>query len=57
MNPAPLIAVGDLLFFYADSPASGFEPWISDGTAAGTFLLKDINPGVDESVPGPFPVL
>lgn len=23
----------------------GFEPWISDGTQIGTFMLKDINPG------------
>ncbi len=26
-------------------PAHGLEPWVSDGTAAGTFLLRDIAPG------------
>jgi ELWxxDGT repeat protein len=31
--------------FFADQDAQiGEEPWISDGTAAGTALLKDINP-------------
>jgi ELWxxDGT repeat protein len=30
--------------------AHGREVWISDGTAAGTFMLKDINPGPDSSV-------
>lgn len=28
----------------------GTEPWITDGTAAGTFMLKDVNPGLDAGV-------
>ena len=28
----------------------GSEPWISDGTAAGTFMLGDLNPGPDDSL-------
>ena len=36
-------------FFRADDGAAitphGHEPWVSDGTPAGTFLLKDINAG------------
>lgn len=33
-------------FFYANTfNANGAEPWVSDGTAAGTFMLKDIAPG------------
>jgi len=30
--------------FYEGQDASGVEPWVSDGTVAGTHLLKDINP-------------
>jgi ELWxxDGT repeat protein len=32
------------VFFSTNDPQLGVEPWISDGTAAGTHLLKDINP-------------
>ena len=30
--------------FYAGQDAAGVEPWVSDGTATGTHILKDINP-------------
>ncbi|WP_116812858.1 ELWxxDGT repeat protein [Steroidobacter cummioxidans] len=30
--------------YFAARDSSGFEPWVSDGTAAGTRLLRDINP-------------
>lgn len=33
------------LFFVAGTLAEGREPWISDGTAAGTRILRDIAPG------------
>ncbi|RMF97245.1 MAG: hypothetical protein D6727_05915, partial [Gammaproteobacteria bacterium] len=33
------------LFFVADDGVAGSELWVTDGTEAGTFLLKDINPG------------
>ena len=33
------------LFFIADDGADGMELWKSDGTAAGTVLVKDISPG------------
>ena len=37
---------GKAFFFYSDGvSASGYEPWVTDGTAAGTFMIKDINPG------------
>jgi ELWxxDGT repeat protein len=42
---------GKALFFYSDgASASGYEPWITDGTAAGTMMIKDINPGSGNSV-------
>jgi ELWxxDGT repeat protein len=41
----PLIAVDDLLFFRLCEPVTGCELWRSDGTDAGTMLVKDISPG------------
>ncbi|GBE72822.1 hypothetical protein myaer87_00490 [Microcystis aeruginosa NIES-87] len=46
-----LMAVGNTLFFTADDGVNGFELWKSDGTAAGTVLVKDINPGSSGSIP------
>jgi ELWxxDGT repeat protein len=39
------------LFFTADDGVSGVELWRSDGTPAGTFRVKDINPGLGSSDP------
>ncbi|NCQ87286.1 MAG: hypothetical protein GPJ00_24105, partial [Microcystis aeruginosa W13-18] len=36
-------------FFTADDSVNGTELWKSDGTAAGTVLVKDINPGSSSS--------
>ena len=36
---------GNVTFFTAVDPAHGRELWRSDGTAAGTVLVKDITPG------------
>ena len=33
------------LFMTAQDPNHGYEPWLSDGTEAGTYLIKDIYPG------------
>jgi ELWxxDGT repeat protein len=41
---------GSLVFTAFDSHL-GYEPWVSDGTAAGTVMLKDIAPGGDGSSP------
>ena len=40
------------LFFPATSEGTGIELWRTDGTADGTVMVKDINPGVSGSVPG-----
>lgn len=45
------LVVGNLLFFNAITPAGGEELWRSDGTEAGTFQVKDINPGPTGSFP------
>ena len=43
---------GRLLFFSRSDNATGAEPWVSDGTVAGTRLLKDICPGAGGNDPG-----
>lgn len=40
-----------LLYFTAVTQTSGREPYRSDGTSGGSFLLKDINPGVANDYP------
>ena len=39
------------LYFSAYDGTNGNELWESDGTAAGTVMVKDINPGADGSYP------
>lgn len=46
-----LVGAGGLVFFAAGTPESGAEIWRSDGTEAGTILLKDIEPGKYSSYP------
>jgi len=59
--PGPFVPLGGLLLFEAaDSTTgtgSGGELWASNGTAAGTVLVKDINPGSASSTPRDFAVL
>ncbi|MDP5201394.1 ELWxxDGT repeat protein [Flavobacterium sp. DG2-3] len=37
--------INDALYFSANDGVNGFELWKSDGTEAGTFMVKDIYPG------------
>jgi ELWxxDGT repeat protein len=48
------VAAGSKVFFLADDGVHGVEPMVSDGTVAGTKLLKDLTPGVDGSSAGGF---
>ncbi len=43
--------MGSTLFFSAYNTATSSELWKSNGTAAGTTLVKDIYPGPDSSEP------
>lgn len=35
--------VNNKMIFYAHNTVDGYEPYVSDGTASGTFMLKNIN--------------
>jgi ELWxxDGT repeat protein len=43
-NPSQMTAVGSTLFFAANDGVHGNELWKSDGTAAGTKMVKNIRP-------------
>lgn len=49
-----LFSNGSYLLMGLTTPDNGYELWKSDGTADGTVLLKDINPGTASSTPGNF---
>ena len=44
------------VFFGGSTPELGHELWKTDGTVAGTMLVKDIFPGPGSSLANPFPV-
>jgi len=46
--------VGNTAFFTASTPAEGQEVWKTDGTEAGTIMVRDIVPGVAGSSPRGF---
>lgn len=46
-----LVALESRLVFVADDGVHGKEPWVSDGTAGGTYMLRDVKPGPDWSRP------
>ncbi len=48
---AEIAAVGNTLYFAAKTSTTGYELWKSDGTAAGTVLVKDMIPGPTHSFP------
>ncbi|MER0438400.1 ELWxxDGT repeat protein [Emticicia sp. W12TSBA100-4] len=50
-NSYPKQNYDNIFFFTATDPTNGIELWRSDGTAAGTFMVKDINAGPADSRP------
>jgi len=50
-RPDQLTAVGAVIYFTASTSAAGRELWKTDGTAAGTRLVRDLWPGSDGSEP------
>jgi len=45
--PLGIILSNNILYFTAFTFSRGFELWRSDGTSAGTYMIKDIRPGFD----------
>lgn len=53
-TPTQPFVVGDNTFFMATEPTTGKELYITDGTAAGTKLVKDIRSGNQSGIVGRF---
>ncbi len=53
---AEFAAVGNTLYFAAKTSTTGYELWKSDGTAAGTVMVKDIYPGIGSAYPNAWAV-
>ncbi len=53
-SPQNLWAVGDKVFFTAETASAGREIWVTDGSQNGTTLLRDICPG--DCSPGALPL-
>lgn len=55
--PEPFFAVpyvgraGNKIIFFATNTINGIEPWVTDGTPGGTFMLADVNPGAGNGTP------
>lgn len=45
------VSMNGFAYFAADDGLNGIELWKTDGTEAGTILVKDINPGITASSP------
>ena len=50
-SPRDFVVNGARTLFVATTPEYGDEPWVTDGTAAGTRLLADIEPGRGDGTP------
>ncbi len=53
-DPQYLYGQGNILYFTADDGIHGREMWRSDGTSAGTTMIKDIYQGAEGSDPSSF---
>jgi ELWxxDGT repeat protein/cysteine-rich repeat protein len=51
--PYEMIGADNGVYFVENTTATGDELWASDGTAAGTHIVRDLNPGATPSLPLP----
>jgi ELWxxDGT repeat protein len=51
LNPTEIVTVGEVAYFDGETPTGGRELWCTDGTAAGTRLVRDITIGSAGSSP------
>jgi ELWxxDGT repeat protein len=49
-DPHHFLAVGSTVYFAANDADHGIELWKTDGTEAGTVIVKDISPDGDASI-------
>jgi ELWxxDGT repeat protein len=56
-EPASLTRVDRRLFFIANDGRHGWEPWVSDGSDAGTRMVQDVAPGASPSQLGSFVIV
>ena len=49
-EPSSICAVGSKLFFSATSDVAGTELWVTDGSASGTYMVKDIANNLREKI-------
>jgi MYXO-CTERM domain-containing protein len=52
--PVHLTPAGNTLLFWADDGTHGYQPWRSDGSEAGTVMVKALRPGGASAIGGPF---
>lgn len=58
LNTFSITNAGDgRVFFVASEPGTGLEPWITDGTRAGTTRIGDLEPGSASSLPQPLGIV
>ena len=50
-SDGPYAVLNNIMYFSANDGINGAELWRSDGTASGTFMVKDIEPGINGSYP------
>lgn len=50
-DPGEFVVINDVMYFTATTPTLGRELWRTDGTSAGTSLVRDISPGSSYSQP------
>src|SRR5689334_23467917 len=48
-SPGGYVEMNGVAYFAATTPASGYELWRSDGTAGGTWQVKDVTSGKSDT--------